>query len=84
MNIDEPKSTLDSKISSNAPPRLESIGSVKSIITYSKDPEQTVKSAYRTLTGKSTNKTKPNQDNYIMRGSIMKDIHLFAVCDGHG
>lgn len=40
---------------------------------------------FSTLAGKSgTRFEKISQDNFIIRESIMKDIHLFAVCDGHG
>ena len=40
---------------------------------------------FSSIAGKSgTRFEKINQDNYIIRDTIMKDVHLFAVCDGHG
>ena len=32
----------------------------------------------------ASNPAKVNQDSFICEAQIVPDIHLFAVCDGHG
>ena len=44
-----------------------------------------MKYGYATIKGKRPkNKKCENQDAYIVHENLFGEIHLFAVCDGHG
>lgn len=48
-------------------------------------PRGRIKFAYSTKTGMLIGgRIKTNQDNLVVEKNVLQDIHLFAVCDGHG